>query len=354
MQSVIRLNKNAHPILDDIDRAYALTSTKAKDQDGTLFNPIFDNSFQRLFEVFSQFGDEDYKVSYSDVYENTDNTYGNPKNLILAFSGGKDSIAAALLYKEQGYNVYLYHLKHINASLSDEYICAEKCAELLGMPIFIDDVKFKGKHIWTEHPMKNMLIANGALSYGIRENIGTTIAFGNYTTSILEDNVFDRCAGDCMDMWECYNAVVQKFIKDFKVLSTLQSMTHTLDIVSKPEYRELFNNSISCLCRHSLRPYRHQWVKDKFNVDLPTYRCGSCYKCCVEYVYMTDHDLIDYNEDYYKYCLNQLYKVYLFEYGYIYSLAALWESYLFYSPEKSKLYDKFDNAIFLLGGIKWV
>ena len=344
-----------HPILDDIDRAYALTSTKAKDQDGTLFNPIFDTSFQKLFDTFYDFGDEGYRVTYEDTYANTD--MAKPcknKNLILAFSGGKDSIAAAILYREMGYNVFLYHLKHINASLSDEYICAQKCADLLRMPLFIDDVKFTGKHIWTEHPMKNMLIANGALSYGIRENIGTTIAFGNYTTSLLADNVFDRCAGDCMDMWECYNVIVQRFVKDFKVLSVLESMTHTLDIISKPEWRELFDNSISCLCRHSLRPYRHKWVADKFGIFLPTYRCGSCYKCCVEYVYMADHDLTEYNEDYYKYCLNQLYKVYLFENGYIYSLDALWDSYLFYPSEKSKLYDKFSDAIFLLGGIKWV
>ena len=287
MQVVKRHNVNANKIFDDIDSAYAILSDK---DTPSLISPIFDKTFEPLFNAFEYYGLEEHKVTYKDLnYTPIKPNYND--TMILAFSGGKDSIVSALKYKDEGYNVVLYHLRHINVSLSDEYIIAQESAKMLGLPLYIDDIGFKGHHIWMEHPMKNMIIANGALSYGIREGISTNIAFGNYTTSLLQDNPFERCAGDCMDMWDFYNVIVQRVLPNFKIHCNLANMGETLAIISK--HPDLLGTSVSCLCRHSLRDYRHQWVFDKFGVNLPKHRCGSCYKCAVEYIYLADHDCID-------------------------------------------------------------
>lgn len=351
MQTVYRLSKNAHPILDDIDQLYAVTSEHAQH---ILVPPVFDMSFKPLVDTFSDFSDEQYDIDFKSInYASLDLPKYDDNNVILAFSGGKDSIAAAILYKEMGKNVKLFHVKHINASFSDEWECAQRCADLLELPLYIDDIRFKGHHIWMEHPMKNMLIANSALSYGIHEGIGTNIAFGNYKSSFLFGNPFEKCAGDCVDMWETYENIIHKIVPDFKIDIQLENLGHTLEIISKPQYREVFESSLSCMCRHSLRPYRHQWVKDKFGVELLKNRCGSCFKCCVEYIYLADHDLIEFSEDYYKYCLRQLFKVAVSENHRVFRMEYLWETFMFYPIEKSKIYEQFPDAELLLSELRW-
>lgn len=351
MQKVIRQVPNIHPIFDDIDNLFEITSEPADTQIG-LIPPTFDKSFKPLVDVFNTYGLENYVMDYMDFdYTQIDTREFDSKNIILAFSGGKDSIAACLKYKEQGYNVYLYHLKHINPSISDEYIISESLAKLLDVPLYVDDVRFKGHHMWMEHPMKNMIIATGALNYGITHKIGTKVAFGNYTTSILPDNPFDRCAGDCMDMWDCYNNIIQRVIPNFEIMCTLSHMGETLDIMAK--HLDLLDESISCLCRHSLRPYRHNWVKEKFGIDLPKHRCGSCYKCVVEYIYMTDHNAIEFNEDYYKYCMGQLLNVAYMEGTPAFSMQTLWNKFMFYPMCESKLHIKLLSAIPLRRKILW-
>ena len=348
MQRIQRINPNVHILMDDIDAIYAMTSDVATH---ALISPVFDESCESLIQLFNKYWYEAYEVVYEDKSYNPLPTNYN-KNMILAFSGGKDSIASALKWKAKGYNVYLYHMKKINRSFSDEWISAKHCAELLDMPIFFDEISYSGKHMWMEHPMKNMIIANGALSYGIREGISTNIAFGNYLTSFLKDNPFDRCAGDCMDMWESYEKIIQRVLPEFKIHCNLENMHETLAIVS--EHKDLYENSHSCLCRHSLRPYRNNWVREKFGIELPKLRCGSCYKCAVEYIYMADHDKVELSVDYYKYCLNQLLKVMIAENEFPHSVQAIWEHFMLYDIEQSKISDQMNNCVVLLGGIKWL
>ena len=348
MQRVERLQPNVSPIMDEIDTIYAYLSDFPSP---SLIKPTYDESFRELIDTFNAWGDCRWSVGFSDdgCYTQLEELSNN--KVILCFSGGKDSIAAAMRYREQGFDVYLYHMRHINPSFADEWECAKKTAEILEMPIYFDDIKFKGYHKWTEHPMKNMLIANGALSYGVREGITTNIAFGNYITSYLEDNVFDRCAGDCMDMWDSYNAIIQKVLPNFKMMAILDNMGDTLDTLA--DRRDLLDMSLSCLCRHSLRDYRRQWVKDTFGIELFNHRCGSCYKCCVEYIYMADNGKMPFSEDYYKYCLDKLYKVAIIERVPVFSLYSLWEHFIFYPIQKSKIFDKLMDAHLLKKSIKW-
>ena len=342
MQRIERKNPNVHPLLDEIDRLYAYLS---EEPNNTLVHPVWDKSFEPLITEFNHRVADLWSANYVDSEWEKISPIDN-NNLILSFSGGKDSIATAIKYRELGYNVYLYHLQHINPSFADEWQCAKEVADILGLPIFIDNIRFIGHHMYMEHPMKNMLIANGALSYGIREGIGTTVAFGNYTTMLLDDNVFERCAGDCMDMWDVYDAIIQRILPDFKVLSILDNLGDTFDTLI--DRFDLLNASLSCLCRHSLRDYRRGWVKSKFGIDLFNRRCGSCAKCCMEYIYMTDHDKLGFSEDYYKYCLNQLYKVSIDEGVAVWNVYELWDNFFFYSIRKSKIFNDLQEV--KLGG----
>ena len=333
MQAVIRQNKNINPLLDELDRFYSVTSEKTYKVG--LIQFTFDTVFKELQELFNSYTDSVYDFSFvNKSYERVKCPNGSSKNIILCFSGGKDSIAAALNYKNRGYNVYLYHMKHINAALNDEWKICQEIADYMHLPLFIDTIKVSGHHDWVEHPMKNMIIANGALSYGVRENIGTKIAFGNYYTSSVKYDNFEFCGGDDMETWRVYEHIIQKIIPNFRIYVYLKNLGTTLNTICK--YLELLNMSVSCIGRASMRTYWHDWVKKKYGIEIPKNRCGRCYKCQVEYVYMADHGLQKYNEEYYKYCMRGLKRNVKRELDSKYiGWYEVWNSYFFYPMDKA-------------------
>ena len=332
MQVIKHEYQNLSPVFDELEQFYTLTSERV--QKDKLFQPIFDETLKSIQDLFNTYANTDYDFRYTFKAQKQLDTAGfNSKNIIVCFSGGKDSIAAVLRYLKRGYNVYLYHMRHINGPLSDEWQICQEIAEQLQLPLYIDTVTVSGHHDWIEHPMKNMIIANGALNYGIREKIGTKIAFGNYySSSVLYDN-FTFCGGDDIEMWRAYEKIIQRIIPKFRMYICLKNLGTTLNTVCKNT--ELLNKSVSCLSRANMRQYWHEWTENKFGVKLQKHRCGRCYKCQVEYIYMADHNLQPYNEAYYNYCLNGLTRNLEKETGFKYNIETVWNSFFFYPIEKS-------------------
>ena len=91
--------------------------------------------------------------------------------LLLLFSGGKDSTAAAIRFKELGYDVILYFLQGINPAYMDEIDRAKAVAEKLELPLVIEYMKVSGSGDFLENPTKNQLILSFAINYGIEHNI---------------------------------------------------------------------------------------------------------------------------------------------------------------------------------------
>lgn len=348
-------HKSVHWLFDSIENFYYEVSGEEYNSGG-LIPHQYDYSFKALLDIFTKYGHFHFpeNILTDKHIEPLDLPWRESarNNVLICFSGGKDSIATAKSYIEDDCNVILFYVTHINSSLSDEVAVAQEAANLLGAKLVLTDIRKSGNCSWVEHPMKNIIIANMALQWAIQNRYTTRIVFGNYTTSFLEDNPFDKCAGDCMDMWYAYNDIIRNLIPDFSIESRLTNMTETLDIVAPN--RELLEVSLSCLCRHSLRPYRHNWVLTKFGVELPKRRCGSCYKCCVEYVYMADHNLIELNEDYYKYCMNQLRRVLHDENYQVFSIYDIWEYFFAYPIWQSVMYIKLVNTRMMIRSIKWV
>lgn len=325
-----------HPIFDELEKFYALTSTKALQRPTSLIPERFDDSFESLQGIFNIYGGNQYSFKFTNKhFKPLELPKYNDKNIILGFSGGKDSTATAVHYIEQGYNVYLYHVRGLNRQYPDEWKSAEEIAEYLGRPIYIEQVSLDGKLDFIEHPMKNMIIASGALQYGIKNNIGTTIAFGNYYDSYLVDTPFYIAGDDCVDMWEPYEEIIQRIIPNFQIEMALQNFNDTLEILEKD--KKLLGLCKSCLGAYRFREYNHKKNEEKYKIKLLPHRCGSCWKCAAEYIYMTDHNVLEYSEEYYKHCLDILRKTNKKENDTDFTTVRnLWADYFAYDMKESK------------------
>lgn len=350
MQTVDRSEQNQLKIFDEIDRLYGLLSCY---QSPNGIPELLDKRVYPIVEKFNRYSETVWQFDYNERPV-VPTTQPSGDTIVLCFSGGRDSIVSLMKYRAEGRDVILYHVHGINASQSDEIRAAEECARYFNVPLITNTIHYHGHNVWMEHPMKNIIIAGSALNYTLGNHLGYNIAFGNYSDSELCGVPFHVCAGDCIDMWEAYEGVLNEDLPDFKVGLNLKNLGETMDYICGND--EVLDMSISCSCRHSLRDYRRQWVKDKFGVVLPKHRCGSCAKCTAEYIYRADHGQTPLSEAYYMYCIDNLYKVILRgEAGNwdILTVEDVFNTFLFYPVEQSRMYEQIQNARLRSASIEW-
>jgi 7-cyano-7-deazaguanine synthase in queuosine biosynthesis len=352
MQTIIHEKgyKYINSIFNDIEHFYSMTSVKENTRQ--LVPYTFDSSFTRLSALFSQFGGVDYTFNYIDKKYVKLSKIQSGKNIIVCFSGGKDSLTTALHYKETGWKVYLYHVTGVNKTYYDEHKYASKLAEMLELPIIIEDISYKGNHEWTEHPMKNMVIASMALNYGIKHNITTKIAFGNFNTSSLYNDEFGVCGGDCKEMWQAYESIINTVLTGFKIYRPNRNYQTAFNKLLK--YPNLIEHTISCLTPNRFREQFRQRTMAKYGYQLSENRCGCCWKCAVEYIQFTDNNIFSLNPQYYIYCLEILcYTIFKESGRMIHNVNEVWNSYFFYPMSKSKMKGVLYNATIRSGKIKY-
>lgn len=343
--------KNLHFLMDELELLYSHCSDDSTPlnkhlKTARLIPPTFDKSLEPIFRLFNV-----YSGRHFDNLEFIDRKIKplklpdfDSKNIIVCYSGGKDSFSVIRHYQKMGYNVFPYHIRGINKTYYDEWKIAQQATEKLGLPLYIDSVKYSGQHVWIEHPMKNMIMMNMALTWGVRQGITTRVATGNFRTSLLEDVAFEVCAGDCSDVWGLYNKVIQRFIPNFKVhipnknyhtaykalLKESQYLPYTISCVTPNRFRELF---------------RTRTLNNFPNADLLPNRCGCCWKCAAEYIFFCDNDVLKFDMPYYIHCLEVLLNTAEQESGYlVHNLEYVWDLYFFYPMTKSKAYKELKNA----------
>lgn len=308
----------------------------------------YDKSLKGIFDIFENevLIDRDFKFVKEDV-EPLDLSGFDDKSIIVCFSGGKDSFAVARHYQKLKYKVYLYHLKGLNATYCGEYsehLVAQKAAEYMGLPLILEEISYTGYHDWVEHPMKNMIMATRALSWGVRNRVTTKIAVGTFKTAYLEDNAFRVCAGDCVEMWKAYDKVIRRIIPKYKTYIPNENYQTAYDIIkNEPQALEVL---ISCMTPNRFRKAFRQRTIDKYGIDLLPNRCGCCWKDAVEYIWFADHELIPLHRAYYIHCIEVLANSYEKETGTrFFSVRSLWTEYFFYPIDQSIMSEVIEDGI---------
>ena len=221
---------------------------------------------------------------------------------IVCFSGGKDSVATAMKCREMGYDVKLYHVHGINHSYPDEAGRAKEIADYLGLPLHIENVKLQGKAQWQENPVKNQMICTMALDWADRNGYGHRIAFGDFRNDHRERAIFGTNWTDTVEMWDAYSEYIRNDYPDFEVLILFNNYFQTMDAVAKD--RKLLEMVQGCIAPMRYRDYWRSQKVAKYGEDviLP-HRCGSCWKCCREYVHFADSGILPKNDEFYAKCI---------------------------------------------------
>jgi len=210
-----------------------------------------------------------------------------PGPLWVAFSGGKDGLAAAVAARAEGRDVLLYHVTGINRSYPDEAEFAKQAAERVGMPLRIEKVSVYGRSGFTEMPTKNQVIT--ALMAGRMAELGGQA----YSLGVLSCDTPDTMVPDLN--WSDGTEAIRLFqgyldeILTLEFRPYLRHETESLCILSRYNLVEVAHGCMTPI-RYRLR--LRQTNERKYGA-LMHGRCGSCTKCCWEVMVLQKMGYID-------------------------------------------------------------
>lgn len=333
MQVIEHTYENQSDLFNEIELAYTVLS------DASYNRLTLSKVFKPLIKMFTE-----------NVYMNepplNNNTFTPLKEWELkkgiytvCVSGGKDSVAVVKSLIDKGYIVRLYHMHGINPAYYDEQTVIPKISKLFKVPYHIENVRLVGKHQYVEHPMKNMLIANGAINYCLEQGIYPNIVFGNYQNSKVDGMEFEIDAGDSRDMWNIYESIIQNILPSFKIYTPLKDISDTYRILDNIK---LIEECISCMGPYRFRKHWKERTEKKYGIKLMPNRCGGCAKCAFEYMVLTDRGDLEYNPEYYKHCMDILIKNTKKEVGIKNpTVEEVWDRFFWYDISRSHLNSEF-------------
>ena len=246
-----------------------------------------------------------------------DLTRGN--DVLLGFSGGLDSCYLAILLREKGYNVHLFHCKNLNSyECNLSYTVGKSFAEKLNFD-FIEatfcrcvgkDNKYK--QFWEDNTCKNQLIY--ALMIDICINKGWHIVSLGDDRSMSKDRP-DMTLGinstDCREVQEAFEHCAKKIFNGLNFLLIDREINSTsvnkFDRLKKLKVYDVLDLYYSCVGAGRFNQYNHKLNSNKFKVNLPAYNCGcSCAKCATHNLLMHYSNMVHYPQSFIDKCWERL------------------------------------------------
>lgn len=202
--------------------------------------------------------------------------------VIIGYSGGKDSLAAAIICAEAGMHPTLFHIRGLNKSYPNEADLVIEAAEATQFSTIIKSAKLHGKTDYKENPTKDQLILAMMVDYGCQIGINRFSMGIERTNKLAESNILYNWS-DAFEMFMAIAPLFQKVMPAYRWDWHIKNHTHSLKTIVGRD-RSLLNHTISCLLPFRFQASRKEANEKRFGISLPRNRCGSCWKCCVEYL----------------------------------------------------------------------
>lgn len=234
------------------------------------------------------------------------------RKAVVCFSGGKDSTAVIARLKATGHDVTAYYVAGANTkSLTGEMLQCERVADLLGVPLAVGRLETTGPYPPGENKLKNQMILAMAIDYGIERGAGL-YACGNcmedwlhvgHEAEAKDAGTRDWTFTDTMDLFVAAKQVFEELVPGITVaIDLLPTKAHSFFYAVDHAPATLLHSG-GCVLPPFRRPNPRKANIRKYGeaVLLPG-QCGSCYKCCCEYIFYAKLGGLPMQEDFYKRC----------------------------------------------------
>lgn len=208
----------------------------------------------------------------------------DPRRAVVLFSGGKDSLAAALQLRNEGIAPVLLYVRKINgAAYGREEGQAAELAAFAGFPFRVVEAQLTGKSAHIENPTKNLYLAALGAAFAARHGAGV-VALGclahdgenakNFSCGLSDDPAFLELAGRALEA----------FVPGLQLRPALHESDADSFARVWHELPEALPRIGSCLTGPRAHGIARQANERKFKAALMPGRCGSCYKCAFELI----------------------------------------------------------------------
>lgn len=237
-------------------------------------------------------------------HSGTVGTIKENKKVLLALSGGLDSVYMMHSLKDKGYDVIAVHVGGLNKQSSQfEKQFSQKAAARAGVRLITANSTMP-KQVYPDNPFKNQFILSVMLDVGIKNGV-YRYAIGSDWTTPLKDAAVGYTITDSKE-------VNEEFWRGIKNRFGQAELLFIPDNVKKYERiqylwdRKALNDVSSCISPQRFRNSLHEKNEQKYGIKLLEGRCGSCYKCSMEYILLVEAKKIEKNNAYYQHCLDVL------------------------------------------------
>ena len=169
----------------------------------------------------------------------------NNKKILVACSGGKDSLATVLELKDMGYEPVLFHVPNLNRAYPSETKLVREWREIFDCEYVEFKMVTRGKNFHVETPIKNFFILGAMVDVGIHLGI-SNFSMGNK----LEDTLDLIYLGiDFSDNIQSINEIsnfYKTIIPNYEYKTVLECEDHPTRIIHKKDER-LFDACVSCM-----------------------------------------------------------------------------------------------------------
>lgn len=199
----------------------------------------------------------------------------------VAASGGKDGLATALLAREAGLDVTLFHVAGLNrGTASVEHAAVARQAAVIRAPLRTQAVHITGASGgFVEMPTKNQVVATLMVGAMVSARPrGGQYALGN----VLADNVGSLnpvlALSDARELVDAWHAFLVTLVPGLAHRTWLR---HELEALATLMRHGLVELAHGCMAPLRYRQGYRAANERKYGPLLPD-RCGSCTKCCSE------------------------------------------------------------------------
>ena len=260
--------------------------------------------------IYNKFGFEK-PIIYDNGFDKTKiNLNENNKDVLLACSGGLDSIYQIFQLKELGYNVILYHMKGANLYENNQSLVSLKeLAEKLNLELVVPVLKHRYNlnysKSWPENPIKNQMILLSMVDYCRAKGINRVSIDGSWEFPI-EQTTAGIDVTDAPENCDLLLDSLNKYINNLVYIRT-----EHVSKIEKIKYLDsigLMDYVYSCLGPGKFNEYRHNKVLEKYkDIKLFKHNCGnSCRKCAHHNLLMYYSKYREFPEEFIEKCWNMM------------------------------------------------